>query len=511
MGVMPSVKGWGQRNVSRREHPGRPVVAAPFETGKNRVMETVQVRTRNPQSFEHVVGVERADDLTLVVGAEALERLRGRAVVNINSTAAGGGVAEMLHVLLGYVRGVGIDTSWLVIGGEPEFFDITKRIHNHLYGTAGDGGPLGPHEHEVYEATLVPERDALASYVRPGDIVIIHDPQPAGLAEHAKRLGCHVVWRCHVGIEEQNDASREGWEFLRPYLEPFVDHYVFTDRQFLPDWVPEDRYTTIWPSIDPFSPKNQDMSPETVEAILTRVGLIAGREGDTTFLHTDGSPGRVERMCDIVRTGPPTAPDTPMVVQVSRWDVMKDMVGVMDAFATYVDSGRDAELVLAGPVVSAVADDPEGALVLQECWNHWRGLPHAIRRRVQLVCLPMHDLEENAAIVNALQRHATIVTQKSIAEGFGLTVAEAMLKGTAVVASAVGGIVDQVIDGETGRLIADPTDLEEFGSAICELLDDDDLRRHLGAGGRARALETHLGDTHLERWLQVINSVLADE
>ena len=279
----------------------------------------------------------------------------------------------------------------------------------------------------------------------------MHDPQPAGLAEHAKKLGCHVVWRCHVGIEEQNEHSRVGWDFLRPYLEPFVDHYVFTDRRFPPDWVPEDRYTTIWPSIDPFSPKNQDMAPENVEAILTHVGLIAGREGDTTFVHTDGSPGRVERMCDIVRTGPPTAPETPMIVQVSRWDIMKDMIGVMDAFAAYVNSGRDAELVLAGPVVSAVADDPEGALVLQDCWNHWRGLPHAIRQRVQLVCLPMHDLEENAAIVNALQRHATIVTQKSLAEGFGLTIAEAMLKGTPVV-------------GERGRRDRRPGDRRRDGA-----------------------------------------------
>ena len=138
--------------------------------------------------------------------------------------------------------------------------------------------------------------------------------------------------------------------------------------------------------------------------------------------------------------------------------------------------------------MSAVADDPEGGQVLQDCWNEWRQLPHTVRPRVQLVCLPMHDLEENAAIVNALQRHAAIVTQKSLAEGFGLTVAEAMLKGTPVVASAVGGIVDQVIDGETGRLIQDPTDLEEFGDALCEILDDDDLRRRLGEGARARAL-----------------------
>jgi len=415
----------------------------------------------------------------------------------------------MLHVLLGYVGGIGIDSTWLVIEGRPDFFDVTKRVHNHLYGGSGDGGPLGPSEHEIYAATLAPECDALTAYVRPGDIVVLHDPQTAGLAERAKKLGCHVVWRCHVGIEEQNEQSRLGWDFLRPYLESFVDHYVFTDPRFLPGWVPADRSTTIWPSIDPFAPKNQDMTPETAEAILTHVGLIAGREGDTAFTRTDGSPGSVERMCDIVRTGPPSAAETPMIVQVSRWDVMKDMIGVMDAFVTYTDGGRDAVLVLAGPVVSAVADDPEGVLVLQDCWNHWRALPHDVRKRVQLVCLPMDNLEENAAIVNALQRHATIVTQKSMAEGFGLTVAEAMLKGTPVVASAVGGIVHQVIDGETGRLIQDPTNLAGFGAALCEILDDDDLRRRLGEGARTRALETHLGDTHLRRWLRVVNSVLA--
>jgi trehalose synthase len=461
--------------------------------------------------FAEVVGTERADAFASVVAGEAVERLRDHRVVNVNSTAAGGGVAEMLHVLLGYVRNVGIDATWLVIAGTPDFFDVTKRLHNHLYGGTGDGGALGRREHEIYQAALAPEQDALASHVGPGDIVILHDPQTAGLAQRAKELGCQVVWRCHVGIEEQNEHSHLGWDFLRPYLEPFVDCYVFTDRRFRPDWVPDDRYFTIWPSIDPFSSKNQDMAPETVEAILTHVGLIAGRDGDANFVRSDGSPGTVERMCDIVRTGPPCGPETPLIVQISRWDVMKDMIGVMDAFAAHVSAGRDAELVLAGPVVAGVADDPEGILVLQDCWNHWRELPYDVRRRVQLVCLPMDDLEENAAIVNALQRHAAVVTQKSIAEGFGLTIAEAMLKGTPVVGSAVGGIVHQVIDGETGRLISDPADLAGFGAALCEILDDDELRRRLGDGARVRALETHLGDTHLEQWLLVVNSLLSRE
>lgn len=469
-------------------------------------MKEVPIVARDPQRFESSIGADRTAEFFRLADSAA-EFLDGRSVINVNSTAAGGGVAEMLHVLLGYVRGLGIDTRWTVIGGNPDFFALTKRIHNHLYGGVGDGGPLGPAEQEIYRETLKVEHDDLAAMARAGDILVLHDPQTAGLAEQAKRLGCAVVWRCHVGIDEQNEHSLAGWEFLRPHLEPFVDHYVFTDAGFPPPWIEPERTSVIWPSIDPFSPKNQDMDDAHVEAILTHAGIIAGRPGDTSFRRNDGSAARVERFCDVFRTGPPASPTSPMVVQVSRWDVMKDMPGVMEAFSRHVDGGRGAELVLAGPAVTAVADDPEGGQVLRECWDAWRQLPHAVRRRVQLVCLPMHDLDENAAIVNALQRHAAIVTQKSIAEGFGLTVAEAMLKGTSVVASAVGGIVDQVIDGETGLLVQDPTDLAEFGDAVCRLLDDDPLRTRLGEQARVRALETHLGDTHLQKWVGVMAAV----
>lgn len=470
-------------------------------------MHDVHVAARDAARFRNIVGHDRTDELTGIAATRAVDHLRGHAVVNVNSTASGGGVAEMLHVLLGYVRGVGIDTRWLVVDGPPEFFAITKRIHNRLYGSAGDGGPLGPAEDNIYRAVLETEADEMAATARPGDLVILHDPQTAGLAAAAKGHGCTVVWRCHVGADVANEHSDAAWEFLRPHLEPHVDHYVFTDEHFPPPWVPRDRLSVIWPSIDPFAPKNQDIDAATVEAILSHVGIVSGSQGPTPFRRTDGSPGRVERYCDVFRTGPPPAPDIPLVVQVSRWDRMKDMAGVMTAFAEYVDSGRDAELVLAGPVVSAVADDPEGADVLRECWDTWRELPHAVRCRVQLVCVPMHDLEENAAIVNALQRHASIVTQKSLAEGFGLTVAEAMLKGTPVVASAVGGIRHQIDDGVTGRLVQDPGDLAGFGAAVCELLDDPDKRRAWGEAGRQRALDQHLGDTHLLAWLQVVDQL----
>ena len=491
---------------------GRSSLAAPADRVLvSTAMQEVTVTARDPHRFAELIGDERASALADIAGRQAAELLAGRAVININSTAAGGGVAEMLHVLLGYVRGVGVDARWLVIDGNPAFFELTKRIHNHLYGGVGDGGPLGADEHAAYEAVMHAEFAELAASAQPGDLVILHDPQTAGLARHFQTMGCHVAWRCHVGIDEQNDNSTAAWDFLRPYLDGHVDHYIFTDARFPPPWIAPEHTTIVWPSIDPFAAKNQEMSPETVEAILTHVGIIAGRPGDTTFGRSDGSVGRVERYCDVFRTGGPAAPDAPMVVQVSRWDVMKDMEGVMAAFADHVDSGRSAELVLAGPVVSAVADDPEGGQVLQDCWNAWRRLPHAVRHRVQLVCLPMQDLEENAAIVNALQRHATIVAQKSIAEGFGLTVAEAMLKGTPVVASAVGGIVDQVIDGETGLLVENPSDLAEFGAAVCRILDDPDFCRRLGEGAKDRAVEVHLGDTHLQKWLEVVAALLAHE
>jgi trehalose synthase len=467
-------------------------------------MHEVPIGAADPRRFEQIIGRKRTEEL-LTTADRARSMVNGHAVINVNSTAAGGGVAEMLLALLGYVKASDIDVRWLVIEGEPGFFTVTKRLHNHLYGGAGDGGALGPAERAIYEAALAPEAEALEAEAAPGDLVILHDPQTAGLAERAARRGCRVVWRCHVGIDEANERSRIGWEFLRPYLEPHVDHYVFTRAGFAPPWVPAERRTVIWPSIDPFSPKNQELSDTQVQDILTHVGILAGvPDGDRSFTRSDGTRSMVERYCDVFRTGPAADPGLPMVVQVSRWDTMKDMPGVMSAFADLVTSGLEAELVLAGPVVTAVADDPEGGLVLRECWDAWRQLPHEVRRRIQLVCIPMHDLEENAAIVNALQRHASIVTQKSLAEGFGLTVAEAMLKGTPVIGSAVGGIVDQIIDRQTGLLVDDPADLPAFGAAVAELLGDEELRTRLGAQARQRAVDVHLGDTHLKRWCEVV-------
>ncbi len=475
-------------------------------------MHDVPIRPRSIERLAAYIGPERGARLLDEVAAPARAALEGRVLFNVNSTAQGGGVAEMLHTMLGYVRAGGVDARWLVIDGDADFFTVTKRIHNHLYGQRGDGGPLGPAEAAIYERVLHGNADELATQLRPGDIVLLHDPQTAGLAARVAQAGAKVIWRCHVGIDEQNANSDQAWEFLRPHLLPYVDRFVFTRRQFAPAWVPADRLEIVRPSIDPFSPKNQQLTPETVSAILNHVGILGGGDPAVSpmFVRSDGTPGRVERFCDAIRTGPPPGPDVPLVVQVSRWDPLKDMVGVMEGFARHVAGACDAHLVLAGPTVTAVADDPEGGGVLRDCWAAWRALPHALRRRVALVCLPMADLDENGVIVNALQRHATVVVQKSLAEGFGLTVVEAMLKGRPVVASAVGGILDQVTDGETGLLLPDPTDLATFGRKVSLLLDDPAQRERIGAAACDAAVRFHLGDQHLSRWLEVIGGLLAE-
>jgi len=462
----------------------------------------------DPRVLAKVVRPDRVD--ALIDDGETLRAaLAGASVVCVNSTATGGGVAEMLQVLLPYVRGVGIDARWLVIEGDERFFAITKRLHNHLYGTAGDGGPLGDDEHEHYEAVLRDNAAQLASTVRPGDVVLLHDPQPAGLAAAMRNRGALVVWRCHVGIDTSNDQSVAGWEFLRRYLDPsLVDAYVFTRRAFAPPWVPDGALHEIPPSIDPFSPKNQDLSADEVEAILSSVGILSGAARAADYQRADGTRRRIERGADIVRTGPPPAPDAPLVLQVSRWDRLKDMTGVLEGVADFVVHDHDAQLLLAGPVVSAVADDPEGAQVLAECWEGWRRLPHHARSRIALACIPMANLEENAVIVNALQRHATIVVQKSLAEGFGLTVSEAMYKRRPVIGSAVGGIVDQIVDGDTGVLLDDPSDLAAFADVLGELLGAPERLVTMGARAHERVVDEFLPDTQLTRWRRLLSTVV---
>lgn len=470
------------------------------------------------EPFEVHVSPLPFDRLGSAVGADVVARardranavqdqLRGRVVWNINSTATGGGVAEMLPSLLGYARGLGIDTRWLVIEGVPPFFALTKRLHHHLHGSAGDGGPLGDAERRVYEQVARDNVESLLAQIRPRDVVILHDPQTAGLAPHLASAGVTVIWRCHIGNDEVNEEVARGWAFLEPYLEP-VHAFVFTREAYVPP-LAAGRYTAlIPPSLDPFTPKNEDLDEETTLAILVHTGLLVGQASGApiTFLGEDGSPRRVDRRAEVVRWGQAPRWDTPLVVMISRWDPLKDPVGVMHGFAALIDgtAPAEAELVLAGPETSGVADDPEAARVLEQTIAAWRELPEAARDRVHLASLPTADVEENAVIVNALQRHARVVVQKSLQEGFGLTVAEAMWKSRAVLASAVGGIQDQIVDGEHGLLLDDPTDLGEFGSKLRRLLDDPALTARLGSSAKERVRERFLVVRHLGQYADLL-------
>ncbi|HSP38892.1 MAG TPA: glycosyltransferase [Frankiaceae bacterium] len=474
-------------------------------------LREVQVGAQSPQALEAVIGSARTAHLH-DQARQVWEALGAREFLHVNSTAAGGGVAEMLANLLAQSRGLGIDTRWLVVGGDPAFFEVTKRLHNHLYGHPGDGGPLGDAQRETYEQTLAPNADELVSLVRPGDVVALHDPQPAGTASRLREAGAKLVWRCHIGTDAPNEWTEIGWRFLRPYLE-HCDAFVFSRPNFIPDWLPQERCFIIQPSLDPLSAKNQPLSDDVVHDILVRAGLLsdAPTGAGTMFVRRDGTRGRVDRPAELIDSGPPPPAGVPIVLQVSRWDRMKDMRGVLTAFAEHVAPDSDAHLMLVGPSVHGVSDDPEGAADLAACAEAWTSLPDKVRRQTHLVCLPLADVDENAAVVNALQRYAMVVLQKSIAEGFGLTVAEAMWKGRPVVATDVGGIGDQVIDGESGLLLADASDLAACGAATRRLIGDPPYAQRLGEAARQRVFEHFLPDRHLDQWGDLLRALLVGQ
>ena len=453
---------------------------------------------------------ERREHLDEVIrwGSELVD---GRTVWHVNATASGGGVAEMLLALLAYTKGVGIDSRWVVLDGTSDFFTMTKRIHNLLHGSDGDGGELGDDERTLYEEVLRGETQQLVDRVDEGDVVILHDPQTAGMAHALREAGAHVIWRCHVGKDEPCERTDKAWAFLRPYVED-AQAVVFSREAYVPDWVPQERVRIIPPSIDPFSAKNEDMDRHDVDAVLKRTGLVEvhdGEQGSIEFSRRDGGSGEVREYDDLVHGGQVVPADARLVLQVSRWDRLKDMDGVLRAFADHLDDlPDDAHLMLVGPDVSGVSDDPEGSEVFEECKRIWDDQPEEAQARLHLCALPMDDIDENAHIVNALQRHATVVVQKSIVEGFGLTVTEPMWKGRAVIATRVGGIQDQIEHGENGLLLDDPHDLDAFAGLLAELLSDDERCEQLGKAAKERVRERYLGDLALIRYAELVRDLI---
>jgi trehalose synthase len=367
---------------------------------------------------------------------------RGRRFLHVSATRVGGGVAEILHRLVPLMRELGIDAQWAVIDGDPNFFATTKAFHNALQGAEA---PLT----EAMLAHYLAVNRENARHLQPeGDLVLVHDPQPAPLIE-ARPPGGGWVWRCHIDLSA---PSPRAWEFLRGWVDRYdctvVSLQAFARHVAIP-------HVVVPPSIDPLAEKNRPMPPEEIAAILDTLGVPV---------------------------------DKPLLVQVSRFDRFKDPVGVIAAYRT-VKRRHDVRLVLAG---GSATDDPESDRVLAE-------VREAAGRDPDILVL---DLPSSAPLaINALQRAATIVMQKSTREGFGLTVAEAMWKGKPVIGGRVGGIPLQILDGITGYTVASPA---EAAARAEHLLEHPELMRTMGARGHERVRQNFLIIRHLHDYLSLL-------
>jgi trehalose synthase len=486
-----------------------------------------RVEVRPEHSLDDYAAVANLSAAVSELKAEAariVPRLTGRTVWLVNSTATGGGVAEMLRPIVGLLRDLGVSTEWLVIGsGDPAFFALTKRLHNLLHGS---GDPrLGPADREVFERTGVENAARLQSLLRPGDVLVVHDPQPLPLAGFLRpSVPLVTVWRCHIGLDESNAATRAAWEFLAPYLEHY-DHAVFSAPEYIPERL-VGRARVIPPGIDPLAPKNRDLSLHDSIEVLCR-GELLPCPGPTV-----GSPyqASARRALPDGRFVPVNATESiglltrPIVTQISRWDRLKGFLPLMRAFAGLKQSIRADDgsidplqrrrldlvrLVLAGPEPAGVADDPEAIEVLDELRAAYAGLDPAVQDDIALVELPMQSIEENALMVNALQRTSTIVVQNSLREGFGLTIAEAMWKRIPVLSnSRACGPRQQVRDGVDGRLIRNPEDEAELRHAIEEMLATPEDLGRMGRSGQRRVHDHFITLAQLRSWGQFLGAAV---
>jgi trehalose synthase len=396
------------------------------------------------ERYEHLVGSRTLHALKALA-----RKLRGHRIVMVNTTKTGGGVAEILHRVVVILNELGIETSWEVMEGDETFFGVTKKMHNALHG---QGQPLTDEDREIYRDRTRREAERLAL---DGDLILIHDPQPAGLIEHRRQPGQRWVWRCHIDLSRRDEAY---WEFLRPWVDRY-DASIFSHIEFVPAIsIPA---ILVPPSIDPFADKNRSMDEDEIASIVERLGLEA---------------------------------TSPWITQISRFDRIKDPVGVIEAFRL-MRGRRPAHLILAG---GGASDDPEGAEVLAEVREKAKGL-----RDVTILELPPQSDKE----INAIQRASTVVLQKSLREGFALTVSEALWKKRAVVASAVGGIPLQVLDGRTGLLVRS---IEGTAFQCVRLLDNPALRRELGAEGHVHVLDNFLHTREVRDYLAVFAGTLED-
>ncbi len=392
-------------------------------------------------------GLVHIEDYEPLVGAGPIDRVKEKArslqhlhVAHVNSTYYGGGVAELLSSLTLLMNSAGIKTGWRVIQGSPDFFSVTKKIHNALQGGEIN---LSDMKQDIYESVVY--ENAIRNHLD-HDRVIIHDPQPLPLITHYQKRG-PWIWRCHIDLTRPNP---ELWN----YLAPFVEHYdamIVTLEEYAQQL--ETPQIFFMPAIDPFSIKNKEMSEEEIQERLDYYDI-------------------------------PT--DLPLVTQISRFDRWKDPEGVIKAFQTAREE-VDATLVLLGNIAT---DDPEGEEVYQSLLDY---------KDERIIILTRED----TALVNALQSRAAVVLQKSLREGFGLTVTEAMWKGTPVIGGNVGGIRYQIQDGVNGFLVSS---VEEAAERTVRLIKDERLREQMGKKAKETVRERFLMIRLLEQYLDLFNS-----
>ena len=444
-----------------------------------------------------------------VAEQHAGELLGGKTVWMVNSTALGGGVAQLLRTLLPYWKGAGIDVRWMVLRGSGEFFRVTKRLHNHLQGQPGDGDVLGIEELTTLDRAALYHARALASLVAPGDVVVLNDPQTAAMSEPLERAGANVIWSCHIGIDHDNEYSWNAWRCLRPRLAG-VRRFVFSRYTSLPEWLGGTETSILTPGIDPGSTKNLPMPDGAARAILQHLGLAAGVPAVTPGYHCTGGSTASSPLVprSWTATGHRTGTGTRWS---SRWPggtASRTRWGSWTASSSGCWRRPARTCSSRAPTPGQVADDPEAEAVLASVRERWRRLPPRARARVHIACLPLTPPEENAAMVNAIQRLAAVVVKKSLQEGFGLGVTEAMWKARPVVASAVGGHLEQIQHRHSGLLVEDPADVGAFGDAIVELLQDPLRAARLGQTARERVRALFLNDRHFVRWVEVFGSAL---
>ncbi len=397
---------------------------------------TVSQKIVSLEDYEPLVGAMTVERIT-----EKVRKVRDLHVVNVNSTYNGGGVAELLSSLTLLMNASGIKTGWRVLQGFPDFFSITKKIHNAL-----QGGDINLSQRKINLYEHVVHSNSLRNHLDSHDLVVIHDPQPLPMINHYRKK-CPWIWRCHVDL---SNPHKELWDYLKTFIEKY-DAVLLSSEKYV------QRLATpqllFRPAIDPFSLTNRDMPEKEIEERLSYYDI-------------------------------PT--DLPLVVQISRFDRWKDPEGVVQAFKI-ARKEMDCTLVLLGNVAT---DDPEGQQVYESLIGE---------REERIIILSRQD----TALVNALQRKAAVVLQKSLREGFGLTVTEAMWKGAAVIGGNVGGIPEQITDGINGFLVSS---VEEAAGRIVELIRDEKLRERLGKAARETVKNRFLLSRYFEQYLDLFDS-----